>query len=103
MSQQKRHEAIDAAKQRVREAFAAFESKPGTIAAADLGALVRALGANVTQATVKQLEEVRGGLIRQALGMQGQAALRAPLFAACCFVLTLHPASPLFAAPAGGR
>ena len=56
-----RSELIEAAKQRVREAFAAFETKDGSAIAdeRDLGDVLRAAGANVSQAQVAQVLEVR--------------------------------------------
>lgn len=62
MSRAARAELVEAAKQRVREAFALFEAREGQADPRDLGAIVRALGANVSEATVAQLMEVRTGL-----------------------------------------
>jgi Ca2+-binding EF-hand superfamily protein len=61
ISQNKRAELIEQAKLKLCEAFRAFEQRPGsqTVSTSDLGAVVRSLGHNITEAQVKQLQEVR--------------------------------------------
>jgi Ca2+-binding EF-hand superfamily protein len=55
-----RQEQIEAAKVKVRDAFVLFERSPGSLAidAKDLGAVVRTLGFNPSEAQISHLLQV---------------------------------------------
>lgn len=57
---QRRAELIENAKNRVREAFIAFEQKEGSLIvdAKDVGAIIRALGYNISASQATQLLQV---------------------------------------------